>query len=199
MFASIAEIFRAGGWVMYPLLGLSLLGGTLVVERLIFWALNAGNGRRFGLYLADLQAGNRAGAVARSRDDKGVLARLVRLLGSSKESPTEGVAVAAVESLRPPIERFGATLGVIIAAAPLLGILGTVTGIIESFDLLGAATTVSDPTAVAGGIAEALYTTAFGLTIALLIVFPHALFKARSERTLARLEALAGAMADSAD
>lgn len=184
---------------MYPLLALSLLGGTLVVERLIFWLMNAGNTRRFGLYLADLQAGNRSGAIARSRDDKGVLARLVRTLGSSKGSPTEGVAVAAVESLRPPIERFGAVLGVIIAAAPLLGILGTVTGIIESFDLLGAATTVSDPTAVAGGIAEALYTTAFGLTIALLIVFPHALFKARSERTLARLEALAGAMVDAAE
>ena len=196
MFASIAEVFRAGGWVMYPLLVLSLLGVTLVVERCIFWLLNMGNAGRFGLYLADLQAGNRAGAVARAREDKGVLARLVRLLGSTKGSPSEGVAVAAVESLRPPIERFGSALGVIIAAAPLLGILGTVTGIIKSFDLLGAATTVSDPVAVAGGIAEALYTTAFGLTIALLMVFPHALFKARAERTLARLEALAGAMVD---
>ncbi|MEM9372580.1 MAG: MotA/TolQ/ExbB proton channel family protein [Planctomycetota bacterium] len=199
MFASIADIFRAGGWVMYPLLSLSLLGGTLVVERVIFWLLNAGSSRRFGLYLADLQAGNRAGAIARARDDRGVLARLVRLLGSSKEPPTEGVAIAAVESLRPPVERFGGTLGVIVTAAPLMGILGTVTGIIESFDLLGAATTVSDPTAVAGGIAEALFTTAFGLSIALLVLFPQALFRARAERTLARLEALAGAMVDAGE
>jgi len=197
--SELIEIFRAGGWVMYPLLGLSVLAGTLVVERLIFWASNMGNARRFGLYLADLQAGNRSGAIARARDDRGVLSRLVRMLGSSQTAPSEGVGVAAVESLRPPIERFSALLGVIIAAAPLLGILGTVTGIIKSFDLLGAATAVSDPTAVAGGIAEALYTTAFGLMIALLAVFPHALFRARSERTLARLEALAGAMVDAAD
>lgn len=180
---------------MYPLLLLSLASVTLIVERSIFWALQLGGSRRFGLYLADLQAGNRTGAVARAQDDRTSLGRLVRSLGS-RGSVKEGVAFAAVESLRPPIERWSAAMGVIIAAAPLLGILGTVTGIIQSFDLLGAAEAVSDPTAVAGGIAEALYTTAFGLTIALLTVFPHALFRARSERTLARLESLAGAMAD---
>jgi len=196
VFEQAMTIFRAGGWVMYPLLFLSILALTLVVERAIYWAGNMGNGRRFALYLADLRSGNRAGAIARARDDKGILARYLRTLGATHSELTEGVALAAIESIRPAIERSSAALPVIIAAAPLLGILGTVTGIIQSFDLLGQASGVSDPTAVAGGIAEALYTTAFGLTVALIAVFPHALFKARAERTLARLEALAGAMVD---
>lgn len=181
---------------MYPLLVLSILTITLVVERAWYWARNIGNGRRFALYLADLRSGARAAALARARDDRGILARYLRSLGASSNDLSEGVALAAIESVRPAIERSSAALPVIIAAAPLLGILGTVTGIIESFDLLGQASGVADPTAVAGGIAEALYTTAFGLTVALFAVFPHALFKARSERTLARLESLAGAMVD---
>ncbi len=190
------SIFRAGGWVMYPLLFLSMISLTLVVERATYWVRNFGNGRRFALYLSDLQSGNRRRAVERSREDRGPLGRLLRLLdnGGSDAPITEGVAVSAIESLRPPVERFAAAMGVIIAAAPLLGILGTVTGIIESFGLLGAASGVSDPTVVAGGVAEALYTTAFGLCIALITLFPHALFKARSERMLARLESLAAAM-----
>lgn len=190
------QIFRAGGWVMYPLLALSVLALTLVFERCVYWLRNLGNGRRFALYLADLQGGSRRRAADRAKDDRTPLGRLIRLLDTSAAPVTEGVALSAIESLRPPIERSGAALGVVIAAAPLLGILGTVTGIIQSFDLLGSASGVADPTAVAGGIAEALYTTAFGLTVALIAVFPHAVFRARSERMLARLEALAGAMVD---
>jgi biopolymer transport protein ExbB len=139
-----------------------------------------------------------ARAAERARKDRTALGALVRQLAAGGGTVTEGAALAAVEGLRPPIERSASALGVIIAAAPLLGILGTVTGIIQSFDLLGDARAVADPVGVAGGIAEALYTTAFGLTIALIAVFPHAFFRARSERMLARLEALGGAVVDGA-
>ncbi len=130
----------------------------------------------------------------RARADSTLEARLVSLSFSS-ENRSEPILIGHIESLRPSIERFAPTLGTIIAAAPLLGILGTVTGIIQSFDLLGEASTVSDPTVVAGGIAEALYTTAFGLCIALITLFPHVYFKSRADRALGRLEILAGAIA----
>lgn len=198
MFEQALTIFRAGGWVMYPLLLLSLLTVTLVVERAVYWARNLGAGRRFALYLADLAGGpgGRARAMDRARKDRTPLGDLLRLLDRLDQPVSDGAAMAAIESLRPPIERSAGVLGVIIAAAPLLGILGTVTGIIQSFDLLGNASGVTDPVGVAGGIAEALYTTAFGLTVALIAVFPHAYFRARSERTLARLESLAAAFVD---
>jgi biopolymer transport protein ExbB len=198
VFEQALTIFRAGGWVMYPLLALSVLAVTLVFERSLWWSMNLGTGKRFALYLADL-AGGRGGlrrSAERARKDRTPLGALIRVLDGTDGPITDGAALAAIESLRPPIERSSATLGVIIAAAPLLGILGTVTGIIQSFDLLGDARSVTDPVGVAGGIAEALYTTAFGLTIALIAVFPHAFFRARSERMLARLESLAGAVVD---
>jgi biopolymer transport protein ExbB len=198
VFEQALTIFRAGGWVMYPLLALSVLAVTLVVERSLWWSMNLGTGKRFALYVADL-AGGSAGlrrAAERARKDRTPLGAIIRILAASDAPPSDGAALAAIESLRPPIERSSAALGVIIAAAPLLGILGTVTGIIQSFDLLGNAQSVTDPVGVAGGIAEALYTTAFGLTIALIAVFPHAFFRAKSERMLARLESLAAAVVD---
>ncbi len=188
---------------MYPLLALSILTVTMVVERAIYWISNIGAGKRFKLYIADIAddpGGRSAGlkrAAGRARDDRSPLGALVRILHASERPVTEGAALGAIESLRPSIERATSLLGVVVAAAPLLGILGTVTGIIQSFDLLGEAHAVSDPVGVAGGIAEALYTTAFGLVIALTAVFPNAIYRAQAERMLSRLESLAGAVIES--
>jgi len=147
-------------------------------------------------YIAMLAKGSREQAQTDSERDRSLEGLLVhRSLRTSVFN--ESVLIGQIESLRPVIERFAPTLGTIIAAAPLLGILGTVTGIIQSFDLLGEAASVSDPTIVAGGIAEALYTTAFGLSIALVTLFPHVYFKSRADRALGRLETLAGALLDS--
>lgn len=188
---------------MYPLLALSILTVTMVVERAIYWLSNLGAGRRFNLYIADISdssEGRSAGlkrAASRARNDRSPLGTLIRTLHAAEPPITEGVALGAIESLRPAVERATSLLSVVVAAAPLLGILGTVTGIIQSFDLLGAAHAVSDPVGVAGGIAEALYTTAFGLIIALTAVFPNAIYRAQAERTLSRLESLAGAVIES--
>lgn len=83
-----------------------------------------------------------------------------------------------------------AILDTIITMAPLLGILGTVTGIIKSFDLLGAMQ-MEDPRGVATGIAEALLTTAAGLIIALGTLLPFNYFISRIQQESRRLEQLA--------
>jgi biopolymer transport protein ExbB len=80
-----------------------------------------------------------------------------------------------------------AILDTIITMAPLLGILGTVTGIIISFDFLGKAG-VEDPKAVTGGIAQALITTAAGLTVALTTIVPYNYFIVRLERAARNIE-----------
>jgi biopolymer transport protein ExbB len=74
--------------------------------------------------------------------------------------------------------------------APLLGILGTVLGIIASFDLLGASG-IEDPKAVTGGIAQALITTAAGLAVAIVSLIPLNYFVARTQRETRRLEQIA--------
>lgn len=197
MFDRAIQFFLAGGWVMYPLLLMSLVALTLIFERTIYWMFGPQRRGQHRLmrYLAllDAQEGDRM-RVESSKDRTLEGALVGWSLGGGGES--DSALIGRIEAMRPSIERFAPTLGTIIAAAPLLGILGTVTGIIQSFDLLGDAAAVSDPAIVAGGIAEALYTTAFGLTIALITIFPHVYFKAKADRALGRLEILAGAIAE---
>ena len=189
------DIFHAGGWVMYPLLAMSILSMTLILERAYFWML--GDGRSGAVRLKNclnaLQSQSATQIASDANKSKSLEGQfLTRAMSSNDRS--EPMLIGYIETLRPSIERFAPTLGAIIAAAPLLGILGTVTGIIQSFDLLGEAASVSDPTIVAGGIAEALYTTAFGLCIALFTLFPHVYFKSSADKALGRLEILAGAV-----
>jgi biopolymer transport protein ExbB len=93
---------------------------------------------------------------------------------------------AAAEELR-RMQRFTGVLDTMITVAPLLGIFGTVLGIIDSFEILGAAG-IADPRAVTGGIAQALITTAFGLGIAILSVFPFNYFNSRVEEAAHQIE-----------
>ena len=110
-----------------------------------------------------------------------------------EDGPSDAVALGAVEAQRPRFDRSMVALYTIITAAPLLGILGTVIGIIDSFKLLGAETVLTDPSDVAGGIAAALLTTAFGLIIALVTLFPYMLFRGWSSRAIGRIEAMIAA------
>tara|TARA_A100001391_G_scaffold188365_1_gene158892 strand:- start:230 stop:847 length:618 start_codon:yes stop_codon:yes gene_type:complete len=191
------QFFLAGGWVMYPLLVMSLLSLTLIFERLLFWVFSAqrAGARRLAVYLRLYASDEDAQISKASKNDRTLEGHLVAIATSSNTT-NEAILIGHIESMRTSIERFSSMLSAIIAAAPLLGILGTVTGIIRSFDLLGNAAAVSDPSIVAGGIAEALYTTAFGLTIALVTLFPHIYFKSRADRTLGRLETLAGVISE---
>jgi biopolymer transport protein ExbB len=193
MIDAMLKFFVTGGWVMYPLLLMSVIAVTLIIERAVFWFTSPRRSgiRRLQQYAKVLSAGDIEHARSASKKDNSLEGALVYSTLVESSSPSESLAFAQIESMRPIIDRFSTALATIIAAAPLLGILGTVTGIIQSFDLLGEASTVNDPAAVAGGIAEALYTTAFGLSVALITLFPHVYYRAKAEQALSRLETLA--------
>ncbi len=194
-FDTLREIFERGGWVMWPLFALSLVSLALSVERLLFWGSTHRPGRAAWLdRLSDrLRVGDWTSARAISAKDSTVYGRVIaRLLA---RTPTDAAVFELIELERPRIERFALVLSTIITASPLLGILGTVLGIIDSFQLLGAAgdNPISDPTQVAGGIARALVTTAFGLVVSAFTLFPYAFARASASRCLGRLEALGAA------
>ncbi len=191
----IAETFRdlisRGGMVMWPLFGLSLLSVTLVFERCWFFIRSNNSGRlaRVSRMAYLLRQGDRGSAKQIALADHSLYSRVVlRLLD---EPPSEAAALSAVESQRPRLERFMPTLSTIITVAPLLGILGTVLGIISSFELLSDQAATADPRSVSQGIAEALLTTAVGLVIAIMTLFPYMIFRVQVNRTLAGLESLA--------
>jgi len=188
----LARLIERGGVVMIPLLALSLVSVALILERAWYWARTNRAGRlRRVERLRELLVANDARSEALIASDGSVYGAVARRL--RRVRPSEAAAIAAVESQRPRMERFMVTLSTIITAAPLLGILGTVLGIIQSFDLLGQEETLTDPRIVSGGIAEALLTTALGLVIALVTLFPYMLFRGQIDRTLGRLEALVAA------
>src|SRR5690606_19602255 len=160
---SARNLFSTGGWVMWPLAALSILSVTLIVERFLFWGRAAtATRRRWSSLAKKLRPPHRdlAGARALAEDDRtflGVFA--LALIDEMKHGRglSEVAAREAVETVRPAIERFSATLSTIITAAPMLGILGTVTGIIRSFAAVGAGAAgdgPTDPTLVADGISQ---------------------------------------------
>ena len=186
----IQEVMTRGGWVMYPLLVLSVVTVALCFERAVFWIrTNRGVGRLDRIAKL-IRTGDRAGARKLVGTNQTVYGRFLRDLLDGPA--TEADAHALAEAVRPDIERFTATLSTIITAAPMLGILGTVIGIIRSFGLLGTEV-VTDPSLVADGIAQALFTTAFGLVISLVALFPYAIYRAQANRALSLLEVLAAA------
>jgi biopolymer transport protein ExbB len=183
-------LMERGGPVMWPLLLLSTISVTLSVERFWFWwRANAGGGRdRLRGILEALRRGDSPRVLALSKDDPSPYAQVANDL--VRDGVDDAVAIAAVEMQRPRMDRFMNMMSTIITAAPMLGILGTVSGIIRSFELLGGKDTLSDPRLVSGGIAEALVATAAGLVVALITLFPYMYFRAQADKALGRLESV---------
>jgi len=189
----LSDLIARGGYVMVPLLALSLVALALIVERTWFWlGLRAvARGRRIRSLTRALRTGDRPTAERLAADDGSPFGGLARSLLT--DGVSDAVVLESVETHRPAFERFMVVLSTIITAAPLLGILGTVIGIIRSFNLLGSEQVLTDPRAVSIGIAEALLTTALGLVVALVTLFPYMLFKAQVDRALGRMEFIAAA------
>lgn len=156
---------------MYPILGCSLIALTVILERLIFWLIE--NLRRNqGLVdevLALCQRGEWDAVMERAAGSKDYVARiLINGIRHKEFSMSKAMESAAADELRRMRRNLG-TLDTMITVSPLLGIFGTVIGIIVSFEVLGSSA-IEDPQAVTGGIAQALITTASGLGIAILSV-----------------------------
>lgn len=181
------EFFEAGGPVMWPLLLCSVIALAIILERLWFWMridLDKHKGDIEAL-LRDIQEGDESVA---SREGAGLIFRMLTTgaayQGGTTAKAMEIIAIEAMKSMR----RGMTVLDTIITIAPMLGIIGTVLGIIASFDMLGHAG-VEDPKAVVSGIASALITTATGLSISVATVFPYNYFNSRIDEAQDRLEA----------
>ena len=183
------DFFVKGGPVMYPLLFCSILSLTVIIERAIFWI---GVGMRKNQALLDeVLESCRKGDWENIRiKAKGSKNYVIRVLISGILHREYSLSKAMESAAADEITRMGRFMGVLdtmITVAPLLGILGTVLGIIESFSMLDSFG-IENPQAVTGGIAQALITTATGLTIAIVSVFPYNYFNSRIEKAAKIIE-----------
>ena len=185
----LSNWFQLGGPVMYPLLACSVLAMTVVTERLLFIMreLKQRDPVRVGRILSHTEKGEIDKAIAAGRDSEDFVARtLVYGLSHRDKSFSSALLQAAGRELK-RFSRGLPILDTIVTLAPLLGLLGTVTGLIRSFGLLGAQQ-LEAPTVITGGIAEALIATAFGLSIAIVALIPFNYLNARVEEARHEIE-----------
>lgn len=181
---------------MFALLACSLLSLTLILERVYFWwkLYHSRSPEALKRALELLRQSQWQGALdflsAKVKEGGAgtdpVLRVMLKSLPHRGQDLPEVLQLAASQELA-QMRRYQTGLDTVIMVAPLLGILGTVIGIIGAFDLFSH-TGLNDVQVVTGGIAEALITTATGLVIAILTVIPSQLFQSRLVREKGRME-----------
>jgi biopolymer transport protein ExbB len=176
---NIIHIFEKGGPIMWPLLCASVLALGTVLERLLF-LMNERRKRSpqaLDNLFKSVQRGDVEGAI---RDSKSSRDFVVRALSYALVHKEQSLPSALLYARARELKRFRRgipILDTVITLAPLLGLLGTVTGMMGSFSLIGGE--LSSPGAITGGIAEALIATAFGLGIAIISLIPFNFLNAR--------------------
>lgn len=185
------ELIKAGGWVMAPIILCSILATAIIIER--FWSLQkrrivpkhlvaqiwhwAKNNQLDAEHINQLRTGSPLGRI--------LAAGLVNL-HHSREIMKESIQDTGRHVVH-DLERFLNTLGTIASITPLLGLLGTVFGVIQVFSAM---TTqgVGNPALVAGGISKALVTTAAGMTVAIPSLIFYRYFRGRVDELVVTIE-----------
>jgi biopolymer transport protein ExbB len=183
------DLFIKGGPIMYPLLACSVAALTVIIERTIFWLVEdcRRNQALVNEVLALAETGNWEKVRTKIRGSRDFVIRiLVAGILHREFSMSKAMETAASDELD-RMRRYLPILDTIITVSPLLGIFGTVIGIILSFEMLGS-TGIEEPQAVTVGIAQALITTASGLGIAILSLFPFNYFNSRVEKAAMIIE-----------
>ena len=193
------EIVRAGGPLMWPIILCSIVAAAIILERL--WTLQD---RR--VVPPDLTQKVRQLIETNQINDKVIaaleqnspLGQLLAAALANRHRSREVIMERLEDSGRHivhELERFLNTLGTIAGVSPLLGLLGTVTGIIKAFNAIQAGG-MGDPRVLSGGIAEALVATAAGLCVAIPALIGYRYLRGRVERIVVEMEKDAVRLAD---
>lgn len=185
----VVDTFLHGGIIMWPLLGLSLFALGVIAERILWWAAarrRRDTDRLTRTYEA-LARGDREGAIKLAETSADSRLRVIAYGLVHQESGVEiAMQVRATDELK-QARRFLNAMDTIITLAPLLGLLGTVTGIMQSFKFVGGDQELA-AAKVSGGIGEALIATAVGLGIAITTLLPFNLFGGQAEELREEIE-----------
>jgi len=185
----VLELVKAGGWLMLPILACSVLALAICIERLLALRTEvvapAGLVAKVWSWLEQDQLGaerrRSLGGSSLGRILAGGLARA----REGREAMKEAMVEAASGEVH-QLERYLNSLGTVAAISPLLGLLGTVVGMIKVFTEL--TTQIGSAAGLSGGIAEALITTAAGLTVAIPALMMHRYFTRRVDTLVLRME-----------
>ena len=175
----LIDNFRKGGPIMWPILIVSIIGLTVVIERIFWWTGRwfRRDPKRIEKVFTAIENGDLAEASRLSRGSRDPVLRMMWNGLNHQHASLQGAlqVAAGIEIKR--AGRFLVVMDTLVTLAPLLGLLGTITGLIKSFSFLGNEELAVQ--AVTGGIAEALIATACGLGIAIFALVPFNFFTSR--------------------
>lgn len=185
------ELFKHGGPVMWPIILVSFLMVTVAIERIIFIVRE--NGRRqpevVEKMLELVEANDTEGALALGKKSQDFIARILVYALTNKEHSMANAFSRAANLELQRLQQGLPTLDTCITAAPLLGLLGTVTGMMNTFGKLGGGGNIAESmNDITGGVAEALIATMCGITIAVTGLLPFNYLNARVEESRHEVE-----------
>lgn len=188
---SLAEHIAKGGPVMVPILLVGVVAlGIFTAKWLQVGRVRVATPADLHLILASLIAGHREKAARHAQSLAGPVGEMLGMAVQHADERKEYIEEVMYEKMlatRPRLERWVPFLALAAAAAPLLGLLGTVTGMINTFNMITVFGT-GDPKTLAGGISEALITTEFGLVVAIPALLLHAVISRKVKGVLGSME-----------
>ncbi|MEM8829214.1 MAG: MotA/TolQ/ExbB proton channel family protein [Cyanobacteria bacterium P01_G01_bin.19] len=193
---SIDNIWTAGGIVSIPLLGFSVLAIALIIERIVFWWRVKNGRRRICKEVLSLYRSDRFAALDKLRKNAHLPIARIFLEAIELEEPTPAefrlALDSAVQAEIPVLRKFGTWFQTIITASPLLGLLGTIIGLIQSFAAMDLGSAAANTTGVTGGLSEALISTVMGLVVAIFTLLFANTFRGLYLRELAFIQEIGG-------
>lgn len=187
---TLSDVMDGGGVVGWVIVLLGALAMLLAAVRAVVLALAGRGGGVVDSVAAAVSAGDLEAARGLVASGATPIARVLSAVLADTSHDRESLQDVASEAILhelPAIERFGAIIIVVAAVAPLLGLLGTVTGMIATFEIITEFGT-GDPKMLSGGISEALITTQLGLVVAIPTVLLGNILKGRADAVVARIE-----------
>jgi biopolymer transport protein ExbB len=181
-----------GGPIVWPILLILAVGGAIVIERAVFLVRKRMDADGLVRNIETLSKENNWQACKQACD-RHIATPVARVLKAGiaccemKREEMENALQEAILKEIPPMERFLSTLGMLAAIAPLLGLLGTVTGMIDTFHVITMHGT-GDPRLMSGGISEALVTTMLGLSVAIPLMLSQTLLNRTVDNRIGEME-----------
>jgi biopolymer transport protein ExbB len=194
MFTSIVEFFVKGGAFMYPIALVFAAGVAIAIERWVYLSLTSTRNRQLWAQVVPLlQQGNFRGAVQLCHRSTAAIGRilnygLTRLESARRRDDVEKAMEESLMEVMPRLERRTAYLSMFANLATLLGLLGTIIGLIQAFTAVSNANPADKADLLSASISVAMNTTAFGLMAAIPLLLVHALIQSKTTELVDSLE-----------
>jgi len=194
LYSTIVRFFQDGGLFMYPIVMVFGLGLAIAIERWVYLTLSSANNRReWNKLVPILQSGNYSQAVAQLSKSKTAVGQVMlyglnRIKNAKRRDDIEKAMEESLMEVLPRLEKRTHYLATFANIATLLGLLGTIIGLIKAFTAVSAANPAEKADLLSASISVAMNTTAFGLMVAIPLLLVHALLQTKTTELVDSLE-----------